>query len=485
MPATSLRLKVQPFIAASSDSPYTTLESYGGGAGESAATNTTAFNSAISYLAGVGGGNIRLRRGTYQCNAIDSIGSDGIYIEGAGVGATTLKFLAGSTTSGNGALQWQGTAFGSALTLSSNGSAGAYQLVFSSVTGLAVGDYLFVENHLSSTINSGGVLISRIVGISGTTVSLFDAIPFAIATSDSYFIGEIDPIEGGGLSNLTVDGSAIVNGVGGSLVSAGYMKNAGFHDIAFTDFPGTNDTSFISFGCRSSAFSGIRALQTTGSNAPIIYATQHTACSFDGIVVEASSSSAIFSGFQMEASCYCQLGKITVSGSLERGVKFDGNYYCSVDSTIVSGNARDTLMNAVCLDSQIGCNYGQIIVDGTAIAGLWLPNQEGLSKYNLIGLVVAKNCPNDVLISTPTGSGVNPSGNVIDSIIADVVTIQATVGWTIKSINGALPNFAKASLPSAAVIGAMIYVTDETGGATPAFSDGTNWRRVADRAIVS
>jgi hypothetical protein len=31
----------------------------------------------------------------------------------------------------------------------------------------------------------------------------------------------------------------------------------------------------------------------------------------------------------------------------------------------------------------------------------------------------------------------------------------------------------------------LIYVSDEVGGAVPAFSDGTNWRRVTDRAIVS
>jgi hypothetical protein len=45
----------------------------------------------------------------------------------------------------------------------------------------------------------------------------------------------------------------------------------------------------------------------------------------------------------------------------------------------------------------------------------------------------------------------------------------------------------KAGLPSAATAGAgaLVHVTDESGGATPAFSDGTNWRRVADRAIVS
>lgn len=33
--------------------------------------------------------------------------------------------------------------------------------------------------------------------------------------------------------------------------------------------------------------------------------------------------------------------------------------------------------------------------------------------------------------------------------------------------------------------GGMIYVSDESGGATMAFSDGTNWRRCQDRAVVS
>lgn len=33
--------------------------------------------------------------------------------------------------------------------------------------------------------------------------------------------------------------------------------------------------------------------------------------------------------------------------------------------------------------------------------------------------------------------------------------------------------------------GAIVYVSNETGGAQPAFSDGTNWRRFTDRTIVS
>lgn len=48
-------------------------------------------------------------------------------------------------------------------------------------------------------------------------------------------------------------------------------------------------------------------------------------------------------------------------------------------------------------------------------------------------------------------------------------------------------SYTVATLPSASThgAGANIYVSNEVGGATMAFSDGTNWRRYADRAIVS
>ncbi len=49
-----------------------------------------------------------------------------------------------------------------------------------------------------------------------------------------------------------------------------------------------------------------------------------------------------------------------------------------------------------------------------------------------------------------------------------------------------LDSYAVAALPSAALwTGAMVFVSNEAGGAVPAFSDGTNWRRVTDRAVVS
>ena len=47
-------------------------------------------------------------------------------------------------------------------------------------------------------------------------------------------------------------------------------------------------------------------------------------------------------------------------------------------------------------------------------------------------------------------------------------------------------SYSVASLPAASAgAGQIIYVTDETGGAVLAFSDGANWRRSTDRAVVT
>jgi hypothetical protein len=50
-----------------------------------------------------------------------------------------------------------------------------------------------------------------------------------------------------------------------------------------------------------------------------------------------------------------------------------------------------------------------------------------------------------------------------------------------------LPSYTVAGLGSltANPAGQFVFCSNESGGSVPAFSDGTNWRRVTDRAIVS
>jgi hypothetical protein len=49
-----------------------------------------------------------------------------------------------------------------------------------------------------------------------------------------------------------------------------------------------------------------------------------------------------------------------------------------------------------------------------------------------------------------------------------------------------LATFSKTDLPDAARwVGAWIYVSDATGGAVPAFSNGTDWLRSDSSAVIS
>ncbi len=50
---------------------------------------------------------------------------------------------------------------------------------------------------------------------------------------------------------------------------------------------------------------------------------------------------------------------------------------------------------------------------------------------------------------------------------------------------GAMDEHLVSALPPASGPKRWIFVTNEVGGAVPAFNDGTNWRRATDRAIVS
>jgi hypothetical protein len=75
---------------------------------------------------------------------------------------------------------------------------------------------------------------------------------------------------------------------------------------------------------------------------------------------------------------------------------------------------------------------------------------------------------------------------VIDyGLVLDSNTYKGDFEFVIETAGVMHDSFRVASLPNAGVPGQMIFVTDESGGATMAFSDGSNWRRIQDRQVVS
>jgi len=79
------------------------------------------------------------------------------------------------------------------------------------------------------------------------------------------------------------------------------------------------------------------------------------------------------------------------------------------------------------------------------------------------------------------------SGDKITEDGVPVAQFQSLLEAIELAINNlAAPSFTVATVPDATKSEArMIYVSDEAGGGTIAFSDGVSWFRVQDRVIIS
>jgi hypothetical protein len=108
---------------------------------------------------------------------------------------------------------------------------------------------------------------------------------------------------------------------------------------------------------------------------------------------------------------------------------------------------------------------------------------------NVVDSFIARAWPVASALSvSPPGVRALASGAADDGAV--VAYDDNTNEWTpvdMRVIDGAvrLPHYTVATLPSASPASRIIFVTDESGGPIPAYSDGTDWRRTSDRAVVS
>jgi hypothetical protein len=88
---------------------------------------------------------------------------------------------------------------------------------------------------------------------------------------------------------------------------------------------------------------------------------------------------------------------------------------------------------------------------------------------------------------------VSPDGSAwTEALVIDAATGRVGLGTATPAVkldvDGPVraKSYTVAGVPAAnAGAGQMIFVSNEAGGATLAFSDGTSWRRVTDRAVIS
>jgi hypothetical protein len=83
---------------------------------------------------------------------------------------------------------------------------------------------------------------------------------------------------------------------------------------------------------------------------------------------------------------------------------------------------------------------------------------------------------------------VEGSCSIVNTYGSSLGTTRNLVGGSHVSLGGyQLNSYTVAQLPTGKNVtaGTVVFCSNETGGAVPVFHDGTNWRRVTDRAIAS
>lgn len=128
------------------------------------------------------------------------------------------------------------------------------------------------------------------------------------------------------------------------------------------------------------------------------------------------------------------------------------------------------------------CDYD--LITGNATAGAEIRYFRTTNTSGGVGLRICRangTASSQTLLSANGDSHINGSvGNL--GIGTATPSTKLHVAGPVR-----VASYTVATLPSAATAGAgsMIFVSNETGGATLAYSDGSNWRRPQDRAVVT
>lgn len=161
-----------------------------------------------------------------------------------------------------------------------------------------------------------------------------------------------------------------------------------------------------------------------------------------------------------------------VSGSAPSSVPTLGVNATADTTNRLSVNAEATLLNNDGAGHQLKLNKS------TATDTASLLFQTAFSGRAEMGTAGS----DDFFVKVSADGGTWYNAITVDAASGDVTVPNLTATGALRA-----GSFTVATLPSASGsgAGALIYVSDETGGSTMAFSDGSAWRRVTDRAVVS
>lgn len=347
------------------------------------------------------------------------------------------------------------------------------------VSGNITGGNLLTAGLLSATGNVNGGNITTAGNVTGTY--LLGNVFYATGISASKIYNgtsEANIGTSGGNANISIGGTSNV-----VVVYSGGVAITG--DLSVT---GNATLSGNILGDRLQNGTTSIDIQTASGNA--------------NITVGGTSNVVVFSSAGQNVSGYLtSSGNITGGNLLTAGlVSVTGNITAvgNISGSYILGNGSQ-LTGIV-----TGNSFGVISVSGQSDV-VAAQATDTLTLAAGTGIAITTDAGNDIItISSAATDSIFATGGDMGTISEAVtssedlgtVTSAATVEYDLgtESTSGIitpslllLPSYTVLQLVSlpAAPAGQFVYCSNENGGAIPAFSDGTNWRRVSDRAIVS
>jgi hypothetical protein len=312
---------------------------------------------------------------------------------------------------------------------------------------LTAGDNISISgNNTSKTVTIG------VTGISLNSISNGTSNVNVVSSGGNVTVGIA------GTSNVAVFGSSETTFAGNILPAANITYSLGSSTQRWKDLYVSNSTIYL----------GEYTLTTVGN--ALVFNDQT-------VITDSSTSSLtttgnVTGGNLITSGVVSATGNITGGNILGNGAGLTGiNVFSNV--TVTGGNSAvaDSIADTLTLAAGDGI---AISIDATT---------DTITITALSGDIFVDGADFGTVTETVTAS--SDLGSVTEEVDAESDLGTIVTSGLIYPEQFVLPSFTTTTLPSASVAGAMIYVTNETGGAVPAFSDGTNWRRVTDRAIVS
>ena len=302
----------------------------------------------------------------------------------------------------------------------------------------------------SSDTNTTGELLA------GTIVMVTEGLAYAdtqwkLTTNDPITIGVSELVfeqnSAFAFGNVNANGTAVLANSVGSTISLSAGNN-----ISIT---GNNTSKTVTIGVTGIS---LNSISNGTSNVNVVSSGGNVTVGIAG-----TSNIAVFNSDGLAVT-----GNITGNGSGLSGINTFKTVAVTGGNSAVADSIADTLT----------------ITAGTGIALVMDSTTDTLT--------IAASGSSEIFVDGADFGTVTEPVTVSDELglVTDAVTAEADLGALVTSgliypDQFVLPSYTTTTLPSANIVGAMIFVTNESGGSVPAFSDGTNWRRVTDRAIVT